>query len=175
MTALIKYDTTRVSVHHNLFINGVDRQPMCAASDVATANPTEIVCDARNNLIWAYRQNATNIRAYGTANVVNNYYYSPTLTSCPDCALTVNVGEGAVAYANGNYSQNGINIDGQGNRSTPFAAPAITQTEAITAAHQIVAKAGARGPSFSLDAIDLGYVLNIPPVQRSKDSVICVT
>ena len=156
--ALIKYDTTRVSVHHNLFINEDDRQPMCANSDVATATPSEAVCDLRNNLIWNYNW-GTNIRGYGTANVVNNYYYSAT----PSSALLVF--EGAVAYASGNYSKELANIDAQGNRSTPFAAPAITtQTDAITAAHQIVAQAGARGSNFGLDAIDLARVLTITPV-----------
>ena len=128
---LIKYDTTRVTVHHNLFINEIDRQPLCAWWDTATANPPEAVCDVRNNLIWGYTW-GTNIRAYGTANVVNNYYYS----SNPVSALEVNVNEGGVAYATGNYYQSGPNMDVKSNRATPFAAPALTQTDAITAAHQ---------------------------------------
>jgi hypothetical protein len=59
-------------------------------------------------------------------------------------------------------SQNGLNVDSQGNRSTPFAAVVpSTITGAITAAHQIVAQAGARGPRFGLDAVDQGFINQI--------------
>jgi pectate lyase len=160
LAMLIKYGTTRVTVHHNLFIKTWDRNPLCGGSDVATAIAPEVVCDVRNNLIWNYSLWGTTVRAYGTANVVNNYYYSPTQVANPADALLLR--EGSVAYASGNYSQNGLNVDGQGNRSTPFAAIVPTSvTDAITAAHQIVAQAGARGARFGLDAIDLGYVLAV--------------
>jgi hypothetical protein len=36
---LVKYDAFRVTLHHNLFVNTLDRNPMCGASDTATANP----------------------------------------------------------------------------------------------------------------------------------------
>jgi hypothetical protein len=109
-------------------------------------------------LIWGYTW-GTNIRSAATANVVNNYYYSAN----PASAVQVN--EGAVAYVAGNYYQSGPNMDFKSNRATPFAAPAITQTDAITAAHEIVAQAGARGTRFGLDAYDLGRVLTVTPVQ----------
>ena len=159
--ALIKYDTTRVTVHHNLFINEYDRQPQCANNDTfAPPNPPEAVCDLRNNLMWNYTW-ATAVREYGTGNVVNNYYYSPN----PAAGSALQVITGGVAYVTGNYYQTGPNMDGKSNRATPFAAPAITQTDAITAAHQIVAQAGARGPRFGLDAIDLARILIVTPVQ----------
>jgi pectate lyase len=163
LASLIKYDTTRISVHHNLYVNTWDRNPMCAGSDIATAIGPEVVADVRNNLIWNYSLWGTTVRQYGTANVVNNYYYSSTQTSNPANALMLL--EGSVAYASGNYSQNGLNVDSQGNRSSPFAAIAPTTTDAITAAHQIVAQAGARNTGFGLDTIDLGYVLTISPVR----------
>jgi hypothetical protein len=82
-------------------------------------------------------------QAIGTANVVKNYYYSSTRTTNPGDALLLR--ESSLAYANGNYSQNGLNVDSQGNRSTPFAAVVpSTITDAITAAHQIVAQGRAR-------------------------------
>jgi pectate lyase len=61
-TLLVKYDSARVTVHHNLFVNTWDRNPMCGASDTATANPPELVCDVRNNLVWNYGQWATTVR-----------------------------------------------------------------------------------------------------------------
>jgi pectate lyase len=155
--SLIKYDTTRISVHHNLFINGASRNPHCGGSDIATANPPEIVCDVRNNLIWNHPYWGTEVRSFGTANVVNNYYYSSNNSPDP-----LYVDQGALVYASGNFSQNGLNVDARGNRSTPFAAVVPTTiTDAITAAHQIVAQAGARGPRFGLDAIDQGLINQI--------------
>jgi hypothetical protein len=119
----------------------------------------DVVCDVRNNLMWGYTWVATEVREVGgTANVVNNYYYS-SHTSNPAAALSIN--EGGVAYASGNYSPSGINIDAMRNRSTPFPAVVPTTTDAITAAHQIIAQAGARGPNFGLDAIDQNRITQI--------------
>src|SRR5439155_12065302 len=85
-----------------------------------------------------------------------NYYYSSTVPYNTDALL---VSEGGVAYASGNYSPVGLNIDVLRNQATPFAAAIVpSTTDAITAAHQIVAQAGARGPGFGLDAIDLSLI-----------------
>ena len=53
---------------------------------------------------------------------------------------------------------NGWDIDALGNRDTPFPAVTPRTTDAVTAARQVLARAGARGPRFGLDAIDLGYL-----------------
>jgi pectate lyase len=160
--SLVKYETSRVSFHHNLFMNAMDRQPFCggnAGSSTPMAIQQDVVCDVRNNLVWGYTWVATTIREPGgTANVVNNYYYS-SHTNNP--AAAVNINEGGVAYASGNYSPIGLNINAVANRATPFPAPPITQTDAITAAHQILAQAGARGPNFGLDAIDQNRITQI--------------
>jgi hypothetical protein len=158
-SGIVKYDTTRVSVHHNLFFAGDARHPHVAWSDVLTSNPSEIVADVRNNLIWGYTWVGTEVRAYGNANIVNNYYYSQFLPSNPDAALYIR--ENGSAYASGNYSPTGLNIDAMSNRATPFAAIVPTTTDAITAARQIVAQAGARGSNFGLDAIDLARITQI--------------
>jgi pectate lyase len=162
-TSLVKYDTLRITFHHNLFVNGDDRQPFCARDDSpSTSIAPEVVCDVRNNLMWGYTWVATAVRAFGTANVVNNYYYSnhsQYQANNPDSALYIR--EGGVAYASGNYSPSGINIDAKRNRATPFAAIVPTTTDAITAAHEIVAQAGARGPNFGLDTIDQNGIAQI--------------
>src|SRR6266852_4699834 len=108
---------------------------MCDRDPSATALGPDLVCDIRNNLIWNYNWGTT-VRQYGTGNVVNNYYYS----AAPSAGLSV--GEGAIAYVNGNYGPSEPNLNTVGNQATPFAAPTLTQTDAITAAHQIVAQAG---------------------------------
>jgi hypothetical protein len=162
LPSLIKYNTYRVTLHHNLYINGEWRQPLCGVSDTATSLPSEVICDVRNNVVWNYRRLGTAIMHYGTANVVNNYYY----TTRSDEYSTINVGNSyggpGSAYVSGNYSKNGWNINSQGNRSTPYAAVAPTTTDAITAAGHVVGHAGARGPGFGLDETDRDYLGQIP-------------
>jgi hypothetical protein len=157
---LVKYKTTRISLHHNLFINSLDRNPYIAWSDNAAESPTEIVADVRNNLIWNYGWTGMSVRQRGWANVVNNYCFSAVAPTA-DAALYIR--EGGVAYASGNYSPNGININAMGNRATPFPAVVPTTTDALTAARQVVDRAGARGPRFGLDSADLGYVGQVVP------------
>jgi pectate lyase len=153
---LIGYEATRVTVHHNLYLNSDDRNPYCGRNGASSPSP-ETVCDVRNNLIWNYVR-GTAVRAYGTANVVNNYYYTTKDTSA---ARTVYLDTGASAYVSGNFSKNGWNLNGNGNRSTAYAAVAPATTDALTAAQQVVAQAGARGPRFGLDAADQAYIGSI--------------
>jgi chitodextrinase len=154
---LVKYGSRRISLHHNLFINSHDRSPYCAwFDDPALLPPTdEIVCDFRNNLVLGYDWTGTSIRHRATANVVNNYFFSAI---APGAGAALYIAEGGIAYASGNYSPIGANINAEGNRATPFPADVPTTTDAITAGQQIVAQGGARGPNFGLDAADLNYV-----------------
>ena len=110
------------------------------------------MCNVRNNLIWNYKWMGSTVRTYATGNVVNNYYYSAQTTA--NAEKTIWVAEGGVGYVSGNYSQNGWNLNASGNRSTPYPAPLTSTTDAITAAQQALASAGARGPKFGLDAAD---------------------
>ncbi len=158
---LIKYKSTRISLHHNLFINSHDRSPYIAWTDNAAETPTEVVADFRNNLVWNYDWTGTSVRHRAWANVVNNFYHS-TLAPSADSALYVR--ENGIAYASGNASLNGINIDGRGNRATPFPAIAPTTTDALTAARQILSQAGARGSGFDLDSTDLNLIGQILPL-----------
>jgi hypothetical protein len=156
--SLLKYDTSRVTVHHNLYVKGRNRNPHCARNDSASSLPSELVCDVRNNLIWDYGDRATEVRKYGKANVVNNYYYTTKGTSA---SMSMFIAEGGSAYVKGNVSGNGLDLDSRGNRSTPYSAVVPTTTDARTAAKEVLAKAGARGPRFGLDSKDQGFVNNI--------------
>ena len=160
---LIGYIARRGTLHHNLFINANDRSPLCDWSPDLGLKPArdEVVCDFRNNLVWGYGWTGTSVRRNGTANVVNNFYHSAGNTN-PHSALYIV--EAGIAYASGNASMNGMSIDAQGNRATPFPAVEFTTTNALTAARQIVAQAGARGPNFGLDSTDLHYISHIVPV-----------
>jgi Carbohydrate binding module (family 6) len=154
---LIANGGRRVTLHHNLYVNGVDRLPKCAGASGASSVSADTTCDVRNNLIWNFKQRATNVSLYGSANVVNNYYHTTTASQ----SQSVQVGEGGSAYVSGNISHGGANVNGIGNRSTPYTAVTLATTDALTAAQQVLAHAGARGPRFTLDSVDQGYIKNI--------------
>ena len=153
---LIGYRTLRVTSHHNLYSNGDYRHPYCGTNNGTTTLPSEVVCDVRNNLVWNYGGHGTAVMDSGTANIVNNYYY----TTKSSAGNTINIGYIGVAgaYVSGNYSQNGWSINGVGNRATAYPAVVPRTTDAVTAAHEVIAKAGARGPKFGLDAADQTYI-----------------
>jgi hypothetical protein len=153
-TTLIAYGATRVTVHHNLYINGGDRLPKCDGAAGATSPSAETVCDVRNNLIWNFSQRATAVRGYGTGNIVNNYYQ----TSSSSAAQTIYVAEGGQAYVEGNFSHNGWNLNGNGNRSSAYSAAVPSTTDAVTAARQVLANAGARSARFGLDSVDQALI-----------------
>ena len=155
-TNLISYRASRVTSHHNLYINTTSRNPLCGFDRDATSPAEEIVCDVRNNLIWNFRQ-GTSVRQYTKANVVNNYYYS---TRAYDIWHAIWNDGTASAYVSGNYSQNGWSING-GTRSTPFDADVPATTDAVTAAREVLARAGARGTRFGLDATDRDYIAQV--------------
>jgi len=171
--SLNKYNSVRISHHHNLYVEGKLRNPHCAWG--RSGSPSDTVCDIRNNLIWGNFSQGTEVRSDGTANVINNYYHSTRGTSA---SKTLFVEGGGIAYANGNFSNTGVNVDGEGNRSTPFPAIAPATSDAITAAREIVDHAGARSSNFGLDSKDQGYISQIsiegqppppPPTSNSAD------
>ena len=149
-TNLIGLGAMRVSTHHNLYIDGEDRQPKCGGIDNAQPTP-EITCDVRNNVIWDYTLHGTTVRHFGWGNVVNNYYKAAP-NQVPERAIFV--AEGGVAFVSGNHSHNGANLNDNGNRSTEFPADVPAFTDARAAALAVKNGAGARGPNFGLDEID---------------------
>jgi pectate lyase len=156
--SLVKYETSRVTLHHNLYINGIDRHPFCGRADGAKSLPSEVVCDVRNNVVWNYRT-GTSVRQYGTANVINNYYF--TKNSSASASSTIYVSEGGSVHASGNRSGNGWDVNARSNRSSAYSAIAPKTTDAVTAGKEVKAKAGARGPRFGLDTTDQGYVSQV--------------
>jgi hypothetical protein len=155
MVNLVGHEAKRVTLHHNLYINGGDRHPSCTRGAGSSSLAPELVCDVRNNLVWNYKWYGTAVRHYGKANVVNNYYYTPEGTTAEK---SIYVAEGGIAHVSGNYSKNGWNLNSNGNRSTPYEAVALATTDAVTAAKQVVAQAGARGPRFGLDSVDQTFL-----------------
>jgi len=149
--SLVEYQELRVTFHHNLFVRGQSRHPQSGWDASLTTTPPDTVTDIRNNLIWDFLEYGTQVRNNSTANVVRNLYYSSMQS---DAKRALRVANGGKVYARGNYSLNGANIDGQGNRQQPFLAVPVDTTDACTAAQQVVGMAGMR----PLDAIDQQYL-----------------
>ncbi len=147
---LVSYAAKRVSVHHNLFIDGTDRQP--AINQQYVTPSSETTADVRNNVMWNIAGDGTTVRYSGRANVINNYYDGGSGEKA------VQVNNGGFGYVSGNMSRQGLQLNDNGNQSSPFPAVAPATSDAVTAAHQVRANAGARGPRFGLDAIDQAYV-----------------
>jgi pectate lyase len=150
------YNATRVTLHHNLYINGDDRQPYCGIEDGASAFLNQVICDFRNNLIWEYDRGTT-LQDMATANIVDNYYSSSRHTQP---AIHTVSGQYR-AFISGNFStEPGSNIN-SGSNWPEFPAVLPAATDPRTAARAVRASAGARGPNFGLDATDQGFINQI--------------
>ena len=149
--ALVEYQALRVTFHHNLFVKGQSRNPQSGWDNTLATTAPEIVTDIRNNLIWDFSAYGTVATKNTKANVVNNFYYS-SLKRNARRALYVT--EGSQVYAEGNYSQNGANVDGEGNQQAPFFAVPVDITDACAAAQEVVADAGVK----PRDVVDQQYL-----------------
>jgi pectate lyase len=150
---LIKYNPSRVTLHHNIFIKASQRNPQVRIDDAGTpANDTTV--DMRNNLVWDWEDGYGTLIWYGPwANVVNNFYSSPSSSSSArKRALTVS--KGARAYVSGNLSADNVDVNAVGNEQHPFPAPPVDTEDACTAAHEVLSGAGVR----PLDLVDQQYL-----------------
>jgi hypothetical protein len=152
----------RVSMHHNLFISGQNRNPQADWDTTLATRPPDTVLDFRNNVVWNFSGYGTLVRRNATANVVNNYYYSP---SRPTAAYALIVDHQGRAHAAGNHSGNGADVDERGTELAAFPAARLTTTDACQAAYEVQDEAGARGSSFGLDAVDRGHLAQMPATQ----------
>jgi len=145
---LIKYNPARITLHHNLFVKAAQRNPQVRIDNDGSP-AADTTADIRNNLVWEWESYGTLIWFGPRANVVANYYAS---SRNPDDALLVRVG--ARAYVADNASQDGIDVNAPNTEAAPFPAPTVATTDACTAAHAVLAGAGAP----PLDAVDRAYL-----------------
>lgn len=139
---LIKYHPSRVSLHHNLFVNAKQRNPQVAI-DKKAPPATETTVDIRNNLIWNFKKGML-IKMGALGNVVNNYYSK--------ASKAISVRPKRNAYVSGNFTPTSKrDINRVGKRASPFPAPFVEITDAKTAACQVLNGAGVR----PLDDVDL--------------------
>jgi pectate lyase len=184
--ALFKFNPSRVTLHHNLFVGARKRNPLVQIDNLGTP-ATDTTLDMRNNLVWDWADPDPALINYGTmigygarANVVANYYAAPG-ASAADRARALTVCEGdcyagdvariedrppqpdpasaALAHVAANVSGDTppVNLDAESNQAEPFPAPPIDTQEACVAAGLVLDEAGVR----PLDAVDQGYLAAI--------------
>jgi hypothetical protein len=141
---LVKYNTSRVTLHHNVFTASAQRSPQVRIDDSTTAVATDLTADIRNNVIANWGTGYGSVVWYGPwANVVNNFYAAVNAQR----PLTVT---SARAYVAGNLSPVLDDVNTQGTESAPFSAATVETHDACTAASLVLAEAGVR----PLDAVD---------------------
>lgn len=158
---LIKYGTTRISLHHNLFVRGLVRFPAVSRENLPVDDGVTV--DMRNNVVWDWAGGTGTIFNYGSqANVIANLYGNPNgATNDRRQALIVCKGDGvetpetyascgkgarqarAFAHTAGNLSVDGVALDQAGNVAAPFPSASVTTTSASSAGLRVAAAAGA--------------------------------
>lgn len=157
--SLIDYPGTRnVSIHHNLY-SSFERNPLIGSQQ--KAGRTDLVCDFTNNIVWKWSNFGTDVNNNGTANIVNNYYYSASKPT--NAVLTANQSYGpypqGFAYVAGNVSGSGIDLNKQSNHAlwpVPVESQITTQ-DACAAAKLVLSNAG----PFKKDPVDLDFIKQV--------------
>jgi pectate lyase len=166
---LIKYNPLRVTVHHNLFVSAKQRNPQARVDDPGTV-ATGLVLDMRNNVVWNWSNGSGTHVWYGaTANIVNNFFGSPTSTTIARTrAVIVCRGEcdgapasASRAYVDGNVSwdRRHAYINAENTEPEPFPAAPVDTDSTCVALGRVMADAGVR----PLDALDTTYVGTVRP------------
>lgn len=160
----------RISFHHNLEYKGTDRQPKVGWDNTFLTSPDDLVWDIRNNLIWDYKGAgsgagvAIQMQDNGTANLVNNYFYSST-TNDGDDAVSIQGASNPRVYASGNYSKNGVDVDGRSTEGSAFSVPSYAAVTTGGAQAQAAVIIGASGAGVRpLDAFDSALIAVINSV-----------
>jgi hypothetical protein len=181
---LIKYGASRVTLHHNAFVDSPTRNPAAGVDDAGT-EATDTTLDMRNNLVWNWGIGyGTFIHHGARANVVANFYSSPAspLSEMLE-ALVVCRGECfggdptsvARGHVAGNVSADPIAVDlnAETTEATPFPASPVDTADACTAAHEVLAGAGVR-PLDALDSTTLMLVALPPCVAAPTQTTVAV-
>ncbi len=166
---LLAFHQTRVTLHHDVFVAAMQRNPQVTYDDSAARDQdTDTTLDMRNNIVWDWRGGyGARIRYGGRANVVANFWGSnggdaqdalilcKGLASDSDCYDdTTNI---ARAYVSDNFDADGVNLNTRGTEAVPFPAAPVDTQDACAAARDALAFAGAR----PLDAVDQQYLATI--------------
>lgn len=150
---LIKYGTSRVTLHHNLFADSKNRNPQVRIDDDGGA-ATDTTIDMRNNVIARWGIGSGTLIWHGPwANAVGNYYVG---------RRDIYAVKKARAYAWGNITDRGKRLR-KGRMKLPFPAPPVTTTDPCTAVPLVLAEAGVH----PRDDVDAAAVADIAVTTRA--------
>jgi pectate lyase len=162
---LIKYGTTRISLHHNLFVRGLVRHPFITRQRLSADD--DVTLDIRNNVVWDWAGGTgTSVGCGVRANIIANVYGNPLAAArdqrqalnvcresgvkpCRSCAESRRA-PGAYVYTAGNVSLDGVDVDRVGTIQEPLEAAPVDTISACAAAHRVLQAAQAR----ALDAAE---------------------
>ena len=148
---LIKYNPSRITLHHNILVGSLERSPQVRVDDTETGRATDTTADIRNNVVANWHTGYGTLVWYGPwANVVNNVFAAAK----PRSALRV---ESARAYVAGNVSGDEVDVNRLGTEPAAFAAPAVDTEDACAAAQHALDGAGVR----PLDTLDQRLLASI--------------
>jgi subtilase family serine protease len=161
---LIKYNASRISLHHNLFFDSTQRNPIVSTDDAGTP-AIDTTVDIRNNVVWSWGFGFGIMIFKGArANVVANFTSAPESGSLDQgqgiviCDLDCDGDFTALAHGHAldNLSGDPLTLDmnAEANVLDPFPAPAVTTQDAYTAAQSVLTLIGDGAGARPLDAFD---------------------
>lgn len=154
----LRLDTRRLSLHHNVVPEGIDRMPLVRP---AGHQATETTVDIRHNVFRGWRRSSgTKLEAGTWANLVGNTYIPRPDKSPEDRAASVRIDRGTRVYTAGNAELGeppAPDYNRYGSEPAPLPAPPVTPH----AAGCVVAHAGMR-PLDDVDARLLAGLEDLP-------------
>jgi pectate lyase len=152
--SLIRTDVSNLSIHHNLYVHGEERNPQL---DDATG------VDFVNNIIYGWGGNyGTRIRNGASANLVGNYYIPGPGSDASDAVVLV--GDAGPVYMSGNNLPPQCPASSTAGARLP--APPVAEMTPAEALIEVLESAGAR----PRDDQDLEYIGDVAatPVQSTS-------
>lgn len=129
-----KSAVTKVSVHHNLFINVFQRNPQ-----ISTAG----LFDLRNNVIREWGAYGIRIRDGARGNIINNVFATNRNPRKALVLVADGVSKAGPVYIHGNQGPGGTNVNVLSTTSTAFAVAPISTDPVTEVEHKVLRGAGA--------------------------------
>lgn len=143
---LIRSGVSNVSLHHNLYVHGDERNPQ--------ADAVSLVIDMRNNVIYDWSSNyGTRFRNGSTGNLVRNLWIAGPRSDPADAVILGISADPVCMFDNVLPPSCGA----RSTRNFPHAAPPVTEWPPAAALPLVLLEAGAR----PRDAEDLAYVADV--------------
>ena len=139
---------TRVSLHHNLFVNAFQRSPQIS---------TPGLFDLRNNVIWNWGAYGIRMRNGVWANIINNVLDSATKPHRAIILVADGVRDASYIYIQGNQGPKGTDVNALSTLAAPFPVARVTTDPVTEVKQKVVQMAGA----FPRDKLDMSLAKSV--------------